>query len=264
MDTSTPISTYVISIYIRTAAISPESNVGYATISIWDATVPRLGGTQASVFNRLAPPVQDRLSATQSGHQAQAQQDCQEKEVEKIFNDTHPQYPPPQKRWRPKAVEISQTATETRNETTTPQLSAGMTDSPAIKAGPYAQGTNRPTPDSGPSALHQDTSNNVSTPMEEDDLLGEDLVDYEASPEHPGMDLNVITFSADCTIVGDDEPVIAQFDFGPKEAAFTKPKESVNHLKPLFVRGHIDGIPIAKMLVDGGGGGCKSNALFII
>jgi hypothetical protein len=36
-----------------------------------------------------------------------------------------------------------------------------------------------------------------------------------------------------------------------KEAAFTKPKESVNHLKPLFVRGHIDGIPIAKMLVDG-------------
>jgi hypothetical protein len=38
----------------------------------------------------------------------------------------------------------------------------------------------------------------------------------------------------------------------PKEAAFTKPKESVNHLKPLFVRGHIDGILIAKMLVDGG------------
>jgi hypothetical protein len=89
--------------------------------------------------------------------------------------------------------------------------------------------------------------------MEEDDLLGEDPVDYEASPKHPDMDVNVITFSTDCTIVGDDEPVVAQFDFGPKEAAFTKPKESVNHLKPLFVRGHIDGIPIAKMLVDRGG-----------
>ena len=101
----------------------------------------------------------------------------------------------------------------------------------------------------------------MPTPMEEDDLLGEDLVDYEASLEHPGMDVNVITFSVDCTIVGDDEPVVAQFDFGPKEAAFTKPKESVNHLKPLFVRGHIDGIPIAKMLVDGGR---KSNALFIV
>jgi hypothetical protein len=71
-------------------------------------------------------------------------------------------------------------------------------------------------------------------PWEEDDLLGEDLVDYEASLEHTCMDINVITFSVDCTIVGDDEPVVAQFDFGPKEAAFTKPKESINHLKPLF------------------------------
>jgi hypothetical protein len=92
----------------------------------------------------------------------------------------------------------------------------------------------------------------MPTSMEEDDLLGEDLVDYEAFPERPGMDVNVITFSADCTIVDDDEPVIAQFDFGPKEAAFTKPKESVNHLKSLFVRGHIDGISIAKILVDEG------------
>jgi hypothetical protein len=87
--------------------------------------------------------------------------------------------------------------------------------------------------------------------MEEEDLLGEDLANYEASPECPVMDINVIIFSADCTIVGDDEPVVAQFDFGPKEAAFNKPKESVNHLKSLFVRCHIDGIPIAKMLVDG-------------
>jgi hypothetical protein len=127
-----------------------------------------------------------------------------------------------------------------------------MADSPDIKAGPSAQGTDRPTPESGPSALHQDTSNDMPTPMEEDDLLGEDLVDYEASPEHPGIDINVITFSADCTIVGDDEHVVAQFDFGPKEAAFTKPKESVNLLKPLFMHDHIDGIPIAKILVDGG------------
>jgi hypothetical protein len=177
----------------------------------------------------------------------------QEKEAEKIFNDTHPQYPPPQKRWKPNDVEINQTATKTENETATLQLSAGTIDSPAIKAGPSADGMDRPTLKSGPSTLHQDTSNDVSTPMEEDDLLGEDMVDYEASPEHTCMDINVITFSTNCTIVGDDEPIVAQFDFGPKEATFTKPKESVNHLKPLFVRGHIDGIPIAKMLVDGGG-----------
>jgi hypothetical protein len=178
--------------------------------------------------------------------------ESKEKEVEKIFNDTHLQYPPPQKRWRPKAVEINQTATKTENETGTSQLFVGTADSPAIKVGPSAGNTDRPTLKSGPSALHQDTSNDVLMPMEEDDLLGEDLVDYEASPEHLGMDVNVIIFSVDCTIVGDDEPVVAQFDFGPKEVALTKLKESVNHLKPLFVRGHIDGIPIAKMLVEGG------------
>jgi hypothetical protein len=160
--------------------------------------------------------------------------------------------PPPQKRWRPKAVEINQTATKIENEIATPQLSIGTADSPVVKAGPSTDDMDCPTLESGPSALCQGTSNDVTTPMEEDDLLGEDLVDYEASPEHTGMDINVITFSANYTIVGDDEPVIAQFDFGPKEAAFTKPKESVNHLKPLFMCGHIDGIPIAKMLVDGG------------
>jgi hypothetical protein len=110
----------------------------------------------------------------------------------------------------------------------------------------------RPTLESGPSALRQDASKDAPIPMEEDDLLEEDLVDYGAMPEHSGMDINVIMFSADCTIIGDDEPVVDQFNFGPKEAAFTKPKEPVNHLTPLFVRGHIDGIPIAKMLVDGG------------
>jgi hypothetical protein len=178
--------------------------------------------------------------------------ESKKKEVEKIFNDTYPQYPPPQKGWRPKVVEINQTITKTENETGTSQLSAGTTDKPAIKVGPSVDDTDCPTLESRPSALHQDTSNDVSTPMEEDDLLGEDLVDYEASLEHPGMDVNVITFSADCTIVGDDEPVVDQFDFGPKEVAFTKPKELVNHLKQLFVRGHIDGISIAKMLVDGG------------
>jgi hypothetical protein len=176
----------------------------------------------------------------------------QEKEAEKIFNDTHPQYPPPQKKWRSKVVEEKQSAIKIENKTTLVQHPAGMTDNLAKKDGPSTQGANRPTPKSGPSAPHQEASDDVPTSMEEDDLLGEDLVDYEASPECPDMDVNVITFFADCTIVGDDEPVVAQFDFGPKEAAFTKPKESVNHLKPLFVRGHIDGIPIAKMLVDEG------------
>jgi hypothetical protein len=135
--------------------------------------------------------------------------ESQEKEAEKIFNDTHLQYPPPQKKWRPKAVEEKQTTTKIENKTTLVQHPADMADSLANKAGPAASGTDHLTPESGSSAPHQDASNDVPTSMEEDDLLGEDLVDYEASPEHPGMDVNVITFSADCTIVGDDEPVVA-------------------------------------------------------
>jgi hypothetical protein len=107
-----------------------------------------------------------------------------EKEVEKIFNDTHPQYPPPQKRWRPKAIRKNQMTIKTENKTSIVQLSADMADNLAIKAGPSVQGTDRPTPEAGPSALHQDTSNDVPTPIEEDNLLGEDLVDYGVTLEH--------------------------------------------------------------------------------
>jgi hypothetical protein len=54
--------------------------------------------------------------------------------------------------------------------------------------------------------------------------VGEDLVAYGATPKHSGMNVNVFMISADCTIIGDNEPIVAQFDFGPKAAAFTKPK----------------------------------------
>jgi hypothetical protein len=90
---------------------------------------------------------------------------------------------PSQKRWRPKAIEEKQTATKVENKTTTVQLSTCTADSPAIKAGPCVDDTDRPILEAGPSALHQDTSNDVPTPMEEDDLQGEDLVDYGATPE---------------------------------------------------------------------------------
>jgi hypothetical protein len=64
--------------------------------------------------------------------------ESQEKEAEKTFNDTHPLYPPPQKKWRPKAVEKKQTATE-------------------IESQP-APGADRPAPAHGPSAVHQEAS----------------------------------------------------------------------------------------------------------
>jgi hypothetical protein len=74
--------------------------------------------------------------------------------------------------------------TKAENKTTIVQLSACAADSPAIKAEPSADDTDCPTPEVGSSALHQDTSNDVPTPMEEDYLQGEDLVDYGATPEH--------------------------------------------------------------------------------
>jgi hypothetical protein len=78
-----------------------------ATIKIADPkySMPRwcLSGLTRSQKRKL-----QRLRAKES----------QEKETEKIFNDTHPQYSPPQKKWRPKAVEEKQTATKIENKTT--------------------------------------------------------------------------------------------------------------------------------------------------
>lgn len=68
----------------------------------------------------------------------------------------------------------------------------------------------------------------------------------------PGMEINLITFSIDYDIFGDDEPVMAHFDFGPNHAVFTKPTKLLNHLKPLFMHGHIDGTPISRMLIKDG------------
>jgi hypothetical protein len=39
---------------------------------------------------------------------------------------------------------------------------------------------------------------------------------------------------------------------GPKEAMFEKLEGSSQHLKSLYVQGHIDRKPISRMLIDGG------------
>lgn len=45
---------------------------------------------------------------------------------------------------------------------------------------------------------------------------------------------------------------MAQLDIGPAKAVFERSEELVNHMKPLYLRGHIDGAPVSHMLVDGG------------
>jgi hypothetical protein len=160
---------------------------------------PAWGAPQTSVFNRLAPPVQDRLNTAdvviqennegpmifgESANTTKKEdttaikiadpkysmprwcpsgltrsqkrklqrlraKENQEKEAEKIFNNTHLKYPPPQKRWRPKAIEEKQTAIKAENKTTTVQLSACKAD--------------HPIPEARPSTLHQDTSKAPTT-----------------------------------------------------------------------------------------------------
>jgi hypothetical protein len=91
----------------------------------------------------------------------------QRKETEEIFNDTHPQYPTPQKRWRPKVAEATQAATKTEGETTATQLTADTTDRSAPVAGRSEHRADRPTPGSRPSAPYQETSDDAPMPMDE-------------------------------------------------------------------------------------------------
>ena len=76
-------------------------------------------------------------------------------------------------------------------------------------------------------------------------------MDYEASPAHSNMEINVVHFSEEYYAVSEEEEATI-LDFGPREAVFQKPKELDSHLKALYMRGHINGRPISRMLVDGG------------
>ena len=57
-------------------------------------------------------------------------------------------------------------------------------------------------------------------------------------------------FSDDYWAIPEEEA--GHLDFGPREAIFQKPKDLDNHLKALYLRGHINGKPVSRMLVDSG------------
>jgi hypothetical protein len=72
----------------------------------------------------------------------------------------------------------------------------------------------------------------------------------DGSPPPIGMDINMVfTLSAEFRGV---EEEVAQMCFSPTEAVFEKAKESSQHLKPLYIQGHIDGKPVSRMLIDSG------------
>jgi hypothetical protein len=45
---------------------------------------------------------------------------------------------------------------------------------------------------------------------------------------------------------------VAELVLGVECVVFEKPENPGAHMKPLFIRGHLDGMPIGHMLIDGG------------
>jgi hypothetical protein len=83
--------------------------------------------------------------------------------------------------------------------------------------------------------------------LQDDD---ESLLIKDGSPPPTCMDINMV-FTLSAEFRGAEEEV-AQMCLAPKEVMFEKPKESSQHLKSLYVRGHIGGKPISRILIDGG------------
>jgi hypothetical protein len=70
------------------------------------------------------------------------------------------------------------------------------------------------------------------------------MVDYEPSLVREDMDVNVIYLSSvDYSLVGDDE--VLKMSFGPCDAVFQRLEDLKNHLKSLYIQGHLDGTPIS-------------------
>jgi hypothetical protein len=135
------------------------------------------------------------------------------------------------KKWRPKTAEINtkeQVAMKNQDTTPSVQVPTGIANHPASAVILFGSKEDNPPSTSSPSVIRQEASQDVliatGQDNDGDDLLGEEMVDYEASPKHLGMEVNVITFSVDYTIINDDKPVVAQFDFCRKEMIFNKPR----------------------------------------
>nr|AAQ56356.1 putative polyprotein [Oryza sativa Japonica Group] len=72
----------------------------------------------------------------------------------------------------------------------------------------------------------------------------------ESSPKED-MDINKVCMLP-MEFCAMDEAEVAQFSLGPKDVVFEKPDESNRHMKPLYLKCHIDGKPVSRMLLDGG------------
>jgi hypothetical protein len=100
--------------------------------------------------------------------------------------------------------------------------------------------------------VKEKASNPTLTAFDDDmDLLDDDessLIKDRFLPP-TDMDINMV-FTLPAEFRGAEDE-IAQMCLDPKEVVF-KNEESSQHLKSLYLQGHIDGKPISRMLVDGG------------
>jgi hypothetical protein len=93
-----PYPTYTISVCISSNTLCTQSNVGHATVPIWNATVPCLGHLKLLyVTNKVVNTILHALmvSIGLTGSQKRKLQHLRTKErrgkeVEKMLNDTHP------------------------------------------------------------------------------------------------------------------------------------------------------------------------------
>jgi hypothetical protein len=75
--------------------------------------------------------------------------------------------------------------------------------------------------------------------------------DKDQQEERPTqMEINMV-FTIPVEFCAPTENVV-EFMLGGERAIFEKPYNPGAHMKPLFIRGHLDGTPIRHMLVDGG------------
>jgi hypothetical protein len=166
-----------------------------------------------------------------------------EKELEnkrnKDFNSYRPMVPQG-KEWRVK--------TATQTEAVKPPEGEVQ---PLVAVRPGDQAVRPGSPEMLPSfafsipMVCDDKGSSVHTP--EDD---EQLVDYSSSSERMNLEINVVHLFVDSSVPTEED--LAHLDFVPKDAIFQKPKDTDNHLKALYMKGHINGNPISRMLVDGG------------
>jgi hypothetical protein len=166
-----------------------------------------------------------------------------EKELEKKRDEDFNSYRPmvPQgKEWRVKAA--------TQTGAVKPLVEA-VQPPRAVRSGEQAVRPSSPeTPPGFASSIPMvcdDKGSSVHTPVDD-----EQLVDYSSSLEQMNLEINVVHLFVDGSVPTEQD--LAHLDFGPKDVIFQKPKDTDNHLKALYMKGHINGKPISRMLVDEG------------